>query len=75
MANTKFKPLKFGMGSLKRHTGKGASEQMLPARGALNTLTKGDPGRRTLNDYAKMTPGPDDESPDMNEMSSSLPIG
>lgn len=43
---------------IHRHVGKGATEQVLPSRGALNTLTQGDPMQRTMNNYAKATPGP-----------------
>ena len=38
------------------HSGKCAQSEMLPSRHALTSLTKGDPMRRTLNDYAKATP-------------------
>lgn len=53
-----------------RHAGKGAREQMLPSRHALNTLTSGDTAARSMNDYAKATPGPETPSPDMGDMSS-----
>lgn len=63
-----FKKLKFGnTRNVHRHTGKGATEQTLPNRHALNTLTDGDPAARSLNDYAKATPGPDSPSPSMND--------
>lgn len=75
MANTQFKPLKYGMGQLKRHTGKGASEQRLPSRNALNSLTKGDPAKRSMNDYAKATPGPEDAEPTTSSWMPDLPIG
>lgn len=42
-------------GQIDRHTGKGASEQVLPSREALSTLTN-DVGARTIQDYAKATP-------------------
>lgn len=48
-------PLRKG-GKIDRHTGKGATETVLPSRHALNTLTQGDPARRTMQDYAKATP-------------------
>ncbi len=53
--------------SVKKHVGKGASEQVLPSRHALQTLTQGDPLQRTMNNYAKATPmaNPDAESPDI----------
>ena len=61
---SQFKKLKFGnTRSLVRHTGKGASEQVLPNRHALNTLTAGAPGSRSISDYAKATPGADMPSP------------
>lgn len=43
-------------GSVKAHKGKGAAEQVLPNRHAVQTLTQGDPSQRTMNDYAKATP-------------------
>ena len=54
-------------GQIDKFAGKGATEQTLPSRSALNTLTRGDPMRRTMNDYAKATPlaNPDVESPDI----------
>lgn len=58
-------------GPIHRHVGKGASEQVLPHRGALNSLTTGNPLSRTLNNYAKADPldNPDqDSAPDMNGM-------
>lgn len=59
-------PLRRG-GQIHKHMGKGASEQVLPSRHALNTLTQGDPMQRTINNYAKATPmaNPDAESPDI----------
>jgi hypothetical protein len=58
-----FKKLKYGdTRSLTRHTGKGAREQVLPHRDALNTLT-GPFSGRTLNDYSKVTPSPSDAAP------------
>lgn len=38
------------------HDGKGSSSELLPSRHALNTLAKGDPLKRTMNQYAKATP-------------------
>lgn len=43
-------------GQLVKHAGKGASEQQLPSRSAMQTLTAGDPATRTMQDYAKVTP-------------------
>lgn len=48
-------PLNKG-GAIHKHAGKGATEQTLPSRHALNTLTTGSPASRTMNDYAKATP-------------------
>lgn len=48
-------PLRKG-GQIDTHKGKGASEQTLPSRSALSTLTQGDPGARTMQNYAKATP-------------------
>ena len=45
-------------GSIHKFTGKGATEQTLPSQDALNTLTQGDPLQRTMQNYAKATPGP-----------------
>lgn len=55
-------------GQLVKHAGKGATEQTLPSRHALNDLTAGDPMRRTMNDYAKATPlaSPTSDTPDIN---------
>ena len=54
-------------GQINVHNGKGAVEQTLPSRSALSTLTAGDPGQRTMNNYAKATPlgAPDMETPDI----------
>lgn len=71
MASRGFKRLKFGdTGRVHRHAGKGATEQRLPSRSALNSLTKGDPAARSMSDYAKVTPGPDVSGPDINQMGS-----
>lgn len=58
-----------------KHTGKGAQEQILPHRHAMNTLTKGDPGQRTMNQYAKATPGLADASPSIMGMGRPEPFG
>lgn len=54
-------------GQITKHAGKGAVEQTLPDRHALQTLTQGDPGSRTMNNYAKATPmaSPDTDAPDI----------
>jgi hypothetical protein len=58
-------------GQINVHKGKGAVEQTLPSRGALNTLTAGDPAQRTMQNYSKATPmaNPNLDSPDINDMS------
>lgn len=45
------------------HVGKGSQEEDLPSRFALTQLTKGDPLQRTMNNYAKATPGIDEGMP------------
>lgn len=54
-------------GKISTHTGKGATEQTLPSRSALSTLTEGDPGARTMQNYAKATPmaNPEVDTPDI----------
>ncbi len=62
------KRLKFDKNTrVNKHVGKGASEQVLPSRHAVQTLTQGDPMQRTMNQYAKATPlgNSDAESPDI----------
>lgn len=48
--------MRVGTPSFTAHLGKGGSEEMLPSRHALATLTKGDPAQRTIGNYAKLTP-------------------
>jgi hypothetical protein len=43
-------------GAIHKQVGKGATEQTLPAPGAMQSLTQGDPAQRTMNNYAKATP-------------------
>ena len=43
-------------GQLHAHQGKGSQSQVLPSRHALSTLTQGNVGDRTMNNYAKSTP-------------------
>jgi len=43
-------------GHIDVHQGKGATQELLPSRHALNTLTGGDPAARRMNEYAKATP-------------------
>lgn len=47
------------------HVGKGSTEEDLPHRFALTSLTKGDPLQRTMNNYAKVTPGLDQGTPNI----------
>lgn len=49
---------------------KGSKQEMLPSRHALAQLTGGDPLRRTMNDYAKKTPGVGDQTPTIVQMGS-----
>lgn len=46
--------------------GKCSQEQTLPSRFAMQTLTKGDPSQRSMNNYANKTPGVGDASPSIN---------
>lgn len=50
-------------GQIDVHAGKGATEQTLPDRHALSTLTQGDPGQRTMQNYAKATPMGNPDAP------------
>lgn len=50
-------PLRKG-GQIDTHKGKGATEETLPSRSAMSTLTGGDPGQRTMSQYAKAAPMP-----------------
>ena len=43
-------------GSVTVHKGKGATEERLPSRSAVNTLTGPDSSERSMNNYAKKTP-------------------
>ena len=43
-------------GQLTKHAGKGSQSQVLPSRSALSTLTSGNVGDRTMQNYAKATP-------------------
>ncbi len=54
-------------GKLVSNVGKGATEQVLPSRSAMSTLTDGDPAARTMQNYAKATPmaNPSVDSPDI----------
>jgi hypothetical protein len=39
-----------------RNVGKGSKDEVLPSRMAMETITKGDPMQRAMNNYAKKTP-------------------
>lgn len=70
MAPKGLTPLRKG-GAITKHIGKGASEQVLPHRGALNSLTSGSPMDRTINNYAKANPmnnPASDSAPDIQGM-------
>ena len=43
-------------GAIHKHAGKGSQSQVLPSRHALNTLTQGNVGDRTMQNYGKATP-------------------
>ena len=43
--------------NLIRNKGKGSTEEVLPNRMVMSELTKGDPTQRSMNSYAKATPG------------------
>lgn len=45
-----------GKGGITKHAGKGSSAQVLPNRSSISTLTAGNVGDRTMNNYAKSTP-------------------
>jgi hypothetical protein len=39
-----------------RNIGKGGKQELLPNRHAMNTITRGEPWQRSINNYAKVTP-------------------
>lgn len=41
---------------ITRVVGKGSKDEVLPNRMAMETITKGDPMQRSMNNYAKKTP-------------------
>ena len=59
---------RMGTKGSKFGAGKGAREEVLPSRFAMQTLTKGDAGKRTMNNYAKETPGVGNGSPSVLDM-------
>ena len=54
--------------NLIRNKGKGSTEEALPNRMVLSELTKGDPTQRSMNNYAKSTPGGANPVPSFMEM-------
>jgi hypothetical protein len=56
-----------------KNTGKGSTEEDLPSRFAMSQLTKGDPMQRTINNYAKVTPGLDQGTPNIFGVAHTLP--
>ncbi len=59
-----------GGGKLIRNKGKGSTEEHLPSRMVMSELTKGDPMQRTMNNYAKATPGAESAPPVLGPMMS-----
>ncbi len=53
--------------------GKGSQEEDLPSRFAMTQLTKGDPAQRSLQNYAKKTPGLDQGTPNIFGVAHTLP--
>jgi hypothetical protein len=43
-------------GKVVRNVGKGSKDEVLPSRMAMETITKGSPMQRSMNNYAKKTP-------------------
>jgi hypothetical protein len=62
-------------GGIKMQRGKGATEQHLPSRSAMDTLTSPTTGGRTMNNYAKATPmgAPTADTPDTAALSAASP--
>ena len=56
------------MKGFTQHSGKGSKQQTLPNRHAVNELTKGEPWQRSINNYAKVTPSIDNDTPDTLDM-------
>src|SRR5213078_4495308 len=52
-------------GAVYKHKGKGSTQERLPSRHALNTITGGAPGDRNMNQYAKATPSIEEAGPSM----------
>jgi hypothetical protein len=63
-------------GKIQKHEGKGATQELLPSRHALNTLTGGSPADRSMNQYAKATPSVDEAAEDTpSPLTAMLPGG
>jgi hypothetical protein len=62
-------------GRIQMPRGKGATEQTLPSRSAMDTLTSPTTGGRTMNNYAKSTPmgAPSMDTPDISALSAASP--
>lgn len=45
-----------GLPKITQNAGKGGGQEMLPSRGAMSMLVKGDPVQRSMSNYAKLTP-------------------
>lgn len=56
-----------------KNKGKGSREQDLPSRFAMQTLTKGDPVQRSMQQYAKEAPGLDQGTPNIFGVGDTLP--
>jgi hypothetical protein len=44
------------MQDITKNIGKGSKQELLPNRHAMNTITRGEPWQRSINNYAKVTP-------------------
>jgi hypothetical protein len=62
-------------GHIRMQRGKGATEQHLPSRDAMDTLTSPLTGGRTMNNYAKSTPmgAPNEDAPDIGGYGAAAP--
>ena len=56
-----------------KNKGKGSQEENLPSRFAMTQLTKGEPVQRSMNNYAKKTPGLDQGTPNIFGVAHTLP--
>lgn len=62
-------------GRIHMQRGKGATEEHLPSRSAMDTLTSPLTGGRTMNNYAKSTPmgAPNEDAPDISSLGAAVP--